>query len=101
MTLSNVVCRLGAGELAREPRHLGVIAYFDGYSRGSNPKAKRSEYPRRLTRDEGASWREGFAEGRTERVCHSWHGFVPCLGDHPLTIGPGLITPLRPKDAAR
>lgn len=93
MSLSNVVPRLTTGELAREPRHLGVLAYFDGHARGSNPGAKRTEYPRRLTRNEGTSWREGFAEGRTERVCHSWHGFVPCPGDHPRTPAPAEHRP--------
>lgn len=97
MSLTNVAPRLTTGELAREPRMLHVLAYFDGYTRGSYPGARRTEYPRRLTPDEGASWRDGFAEGRTERVCHSWHGFVPCPGDHPRSVAPAHH---RPWDAA-
>lgn len=26
--------------------------------------------------------------GRTGRVCHSWHGFIPCEHDHPVTPNP-------------
>lgn len=88
MSLSNVTTRLTAGERAREHRHLGVIAYFDGYARGSNPQARLEQYPRRLTRDEAACWRDGFNEGRTERICHTWHGFTPCPGDHPPHLPP-------------
>lgn len=88
MSLSGVARRLTAAERAREPRHLHVIAWFDGNARAHNPQAKPTDYPRRLTPDEAASWREGWADGWRERTCHSWHGFGPCSGDHPPTLAP-------------
>lgn len=88
MALTNVADRLTAEELAREPRLLHVVAWFDGNARGGNPNARKADFPRRLTRGEATSWRQGFGEGRRERVCHSWHGFIPCPGDHPLTLAP-------------
>lgn len=91
MTLRNVLTpreTLTAGELAREPRNLGVIAWFDGNAFGSD-QGRRFDFPRRLTRSEGHAWREGFTVGRRERVCHSWHGFAPCPGDHLVTLNPG------------
>lgn len=89
MALTNVAARLTAAELAREPRSLGVIAWFDGEAQGSTGRHHtRFTYPRRLTRGEETCWREGFAEGRRERVCHSWHGFIPCDGTHPITVNP-------------
>lgn len=87
MALVGVVPLLTAAELAREPRDLGVIAYFDGYAAGGG-HLRNQTFPRPLTRAEEVSWREGFAEGRTERVCHSWHGFIPCAKDHPLVVNP-------------
>lgn len=93
--LTGVASRLTVGEVAREPRSLAVIAYFDGYAAGSG-STRRQTYPRRITRDEERSWRDGFTEGRTERVCHSWHGFVPHhhVGDHPLTVYPDRFPPM-------
>ena len=88
MALTNVASRLTAAERAREPRHLHVVAWFDGNARGGNPSARPADFPRRLTTDEAKSWREGFTDGWRERVCHSWHGFIPCPGDHPRTIAP-------------
>ena len=86
--LTGVTQRLTDAERAREPRSLGVVAYFDGYASGAHGHSSARLYPRRLTRDEERSWREGFAEGRAERVCHSWHSFVPHhhVGEHPLTV---------------
>lgn len=85
--LTGVVRRLTAEQLAREPRSLGVIAYFAGYDYGSNGRVSRLEFPREITPGEERDWREGFAEGRRERVCHSWHGFTPHehADDHPPT----------------
>lgn len=97
MSLSGVTARPTAGELAREPRSLGLIAYFDGYAAGSHGAGhRRFDMPRRLTRDEERHWREGFTEGRRERVCHSWHGFVPHhhVGEHPLTVCPEQFPPM-------
>lgn len=87
MALTNVVDELSDEDRAREPRDLGVIAYFDGYTAGSG-QGRRFDYPRVLTRSEETCWRAGFAEGRRERVCHSWHGFTPCEDDHPVTPRP-------------
>lgn len=89
MTLLGVTKKLTAREVADEPRSLGVVAYFDGYIFGAygNP-ARNQDFPRRLTRSEEIDWREGFNEGRTERVCHSWHGFNPCPGGHPASLNP-------------
>ena len=84
--LTGVVRRLTAAQRAREPRRLGVIAYFAGYDHGSNGRPSHLEFPREITPDEERAWREGFAEGRNERVCHSWHGFTPCQHDHPPTM---------------
>jgi len=82
MSLSNVARRLTKAEIAREPRSLAVIAWFDGNAVGSGLKS-RTTYPRRLTRDEAESWREGGRDGRRARVCHARHGVVPGPGDQP------------------
>jgi hypothetical protein len=74
--------RLTKAEVAREPRMLHVLAWFDGNARGSNPNARPMDMPRRLTVDEAASWREGWMEGLAERRCHEAHGFLPCPGEH-------------------
>ena len=94
--LTGVARALTAGEISREPRSLGVIAYFDGYMTGAYGRRNAQTYPRRLTRNEEADWREGFAEGRTERVCHSWHGFIPHdrVDPHPLALCPEPHPPI-------
>jgi hypothetical protein len=69
--------RLTKAELAREPRHLHVVAWFDGYGQASYG-ASPMPMPRRLTIDEARSWREGWVEGQRERRCHDAHGFTPC-----------------------
>lgn len=86
LMLTGTARRLTAGEIAREARSLGVLAYFDGYAAGAYGRHGTQTYPRRLDRSEAEQWRAGYAEGRTERVCHSWHGFVPCVGDHPARL---------------
>lgn len=83
--LTGTVRALTRSDRAREPRSLAIIAYFDGYARGSNPRASRAVYPRPLDPREARAWREGFTEGRTEAVCHTWHGFATCTHDHPTT----------------
>lgn len=91
MSLSGVLGpreRLTAAELAREPRMLHVVAWFGGNAAGESGRPDPFTYARRLTRDEAAAWREGWREGRALRVCHSWHGFLPCPGDHPSTLSP-------------
>lgn len=89
MALTGVVRRLSAEDRAREPRSLGVIAWFAGQCYGSTGRyADHLRFSRHLTPSEGRDWREGFAEGRRERVCHSWHGFTPCEGDHPQYLNP-------------
>jgi hypothetical protein len=62
MSLSNVVPRLSAAERAREPRSLGVVAWFDGWgqAQGWPPRT----YPRLMTVAESRHWREGWAEGK-------------------------------------
>lgn len=77
MSMSPAPGRLTKAELAREPRHLHVVAYYDGYMQASYG-ADPSPMPRRLTVDEARSWREGWAEGQRERRCHAAHGFTPC-----------------------
>ena len=89
MSLTNVG-HVTKAELAREPRMLHVLAWFDGHSRGSNPNARPMDMPRRLTADEGREWREGWREGRRERLCHDAHGFMPCPGEH----WPGMMDQL-------
>lgn len=81
--ITNVARRLTAAEKAREPRDMGIVAWFDGYSQGAYPGARPMDHPRRLTREEAEFWREGFAEGYRERVCLSWHGFYPCADADP------------------
>lgn len=61
MSLSNVG-RVSAAARAREPRHLHVVAYFDGWAQAAHG-ARPAEYPRRLTLEEGEAWREGWREG--------------------------------------
>jgi hypothetical protein len=78
MSLTNVKRSLTRGELAREPRSLAVVAYFDGYTQAAYPNAHRHEYPRPLLRSEARSWHEGFAEGRAERSRLEAHGFASC-----------------------
>ncbi|MCR6649722.1 MAG: hypothetical protein NVV70_16885 [Cellulomonas sp.] len=77
MSLTSVARRLTVAELAREPRSLSVLAYFDGWARGCNPAATPQDYPRRLTTDEARCWREGYDDGRASTACHRIHGFGP------------------------
>lgn len=77
MSLTNVTSRLSPGELAREPRHLGVVAYFDGYMQAAYG-ARPRPMPRRLAPSEARSWRDGWNQGFRERRCHAAHGFAPC-----------------------
>lgn len=79
--LTGVTSRLTAGEVAREPRLLHVVAWFDGWARGSGSTA-RTTFPRRLTRSEAREWRAGFREGQQERRCLTVHGFSPCPREH-------------------
>lgn len=88
MALTGTARRLTEAERAREPRSLAVIAWFAGEEFGSTGRPSRHTFPRRLTPDEAKSWREGFRAGRSERVCHSWHGFALCDGEHALAINP-------------
>lgn len=76
MSLTNVARRLTKGERAREPRSLGLIAWFDGWGQAHGHRP--SDYPRRLTTDEARDWREGWLAGHREFQCHSAHGFAPC-----------------------
>lgn len=68
MALSGVAPRgrVSPAELAREPRHLGVVAWFDGWGQalGMTPYS----YPRLLSSAEARCWREGWAEGCAARV---------------------------------
>ena len=70
--------RLSAAELALDSRDQGVVAFFDGHTQAQNGGRPYFDFPRRLTQDEAASWREGYAEGRRERLCQERHGFGPC-----------------------
>lgn len=81
--LTGTTRRLTAGERAREPRSLALVAWFDGYTRAHNPAVPPHGYPRPLAPAEAREWRAGWAEGRRELVCHTWHGFTPCDGTHP------------------
>lgn len=55
-------------ELAREHRSLGVVAWFDGWGQGLGLQPNAcGDYPRRLDAAEQASWREGHAQGVTDR----------------------------------
>lgn len=76
MALTNVTARLTAAERAREPRHMHVVAWFDGYGQGHG--GRPVDHPRRLTTDEAREWRAGWAEARREAACHAAHGFIPC-----------------------
>jgi hypothetical protein len=72
--------RLSAAELAREPRDMGIVAWYDGWGQGAGlARGKCGDYLRRLTADEAREWREGFREGARERACHRRHGFGPCV----------------------
>lgn len=93
MSLTGVARRLTAAERAREPRSLGVIAWFDGHAQGSASRGGRRvarTYPRRLDPAEAAEWRQGWADGWREARCHDWHGFIPhhLAPDHPNTRPP-------------
>lgn len=74
--LTNVARRLTAAERAREPRGLHVVAWFDGWSQagGGTP----DDFPRRLTPDEAAAWRKGWAERKRQDACNTAHGFYLC-----------------------
>lgn len=59
---------LTAAEKAREPRSLGVVAWFDGWAQGHGmPRNGNGDYPRRLTAGEQDEWREGFMTAVRER----------------------------------
>lgn len=74
--------RLTRAELAREPRDLGVVAWYDGYGQAHGWRS--TPMPRRFTLDEARCWREGWTEGWRERRCHEAHGFIPCSDElHP------------------
>lgn len=65
--LTGVAARVTAGMMAREPKSLAIIAWYDGWAQavyGAQPKT----YPRELTPREAESWREGWAEGREQRL---------------------------------
>lgn len=65
--LTGTTARLTAGEVAREPRSLAVVAWFDGWAQGCYG-APPATYVRRLTPDEAAAWRDGWAEGAADRA---------------------------------
>lgn len=69
MSLSGVspTGRLSRAERAREPRSLGVVAWFDGWSQGLGIGSP-AEYPRLLDAREAREWRDGFREGRANRA---------------------------------
>jgi len=69
--------RLTAAERAREPRSMGVIAFYDGGARAWNPGRPWATYPRRLDPAEASSWRDGWEQGRAAKRCHDAHGFGP------------------------
>jgi hypothetical protein len=77
MSLTGVTRHLTAAERAREPRSLGIMAWFDGHARAWNPDRPWATYPRRLNPAEARSWRQGWDEGRAEKRCHDLHGFGP------------------------
>jgi len=77
VSLTGTTRRLTDAERAREPRSLALVAWFDGWSRGGNPRARPELSPRRLTTAEAAAWRDGHREGAAERRCHTVHGFLP------------------------
>lgn len=64
MSRPNTVPELDPGELAREPRSLAVIAYYDGW--GQAVGMKPMTYPRTLTDAEGQHWQEGWDEGKAD-----------------------------------
>lgn len=82
MTLTNVKRRLTAAELAREPRSLALVAWFDGWGQATYGRQAAMTYARPVTTAEAGSWRRGWAEGWAERQCHEAHGFAPCPGEH-------------------
>jgi len=68
MSLLGAVDVLSDGERARQPRHLGIEAYFDGWSQASGGPARW--FPRFLTRDEEECWRDGWKEAKAERASY-------------------------------
>lgn len=62
MSLSNVVRRLTASEVAREPRSLALIAWFDGWGQATGLPPR--EYPRVISEAEARHWRQGWCEGK-------------------------------------
>lgn len=75
MSLTSVARRLTPAELAREPRHLGVIAYFDGWAQATGlPPAT---YPRLITEAEAEHWREGWNEAKAAEAEQAAHEQTP------------------------
>jgi hypothetical protein len=66
---------LTADELARDPRHMGVLAWFDGWGQAGG--GKPTTYPRRLTAAEGRDWREGWAARVAEDA--AWEARVAAM----------------------
>jgi len=62
----DTVTELDSGELAREPRNLGLIAYYDGW--GQSVGMAPMTYPRTLTDAEGEHWQEGWNEGKAQQA---------------------------------
>ncbi len=68
MSLTNVG-HVTAAEMAREPRMMHVVAWFDGWGQcnGMPPM----DHPRRLTAAEGREWRAGWRAAAAENAEHA------------------------------
>jgi hypothetical protein len=55
------------GELAREPRSLALVAWFDGWERAALRTGRYRVYPRPLDVHEARAWLDGWREGLEQR----------------------------------
>lgn len=69
-------------ELEAHPKHLGVVAFFDGYRQGQGGArpVDRHTYPRPLTLCEWDCWQDGWLEARADLA--EWNARITTAAEH-------------------
>lgn len=65
---AGAVRRVGLTDLqaVAEPRHLGLVAWFDGWEQAQGRPG--ATFPRELVEDELSAWRQGWRAGKREQA---------------------------------